>query len=120
VHSKGKDVTEEQADDIYQRELRKISRKFTHMRYHSFLVYFSMLKRLGWVEATSETEASAIQENYSKAPNRAYYRLTQAGREADESLWSNPQFALYPENGRARQSKGTGWPYRKAGKPSAA
>ena len=111
---KGKDVTEEQAEDIYQRELRKISRKFSHMRYHSFLVYFGMLKRLGWVESTSETEASAIQDNYPKAPDRAYYRLTRAGREADESLWANPQFALYPENGRSHLSKQTGWPHRKA------
>lgn len=36
----GADVTEEQAEDIYQRELKRTSRKFTHMRYHSFLIYF--------------------------------------------------------------------------------
>ena len=48
----GADVTEEQADEIYQREMKKVSRKFTHMRYHSFLRYFSVLKRLGWVEIT--------------------------------------------------------------------
>src|SRR5512135_3299277 len=33
---RGADVTEEQADRIYQRELKRVSRKFTHMRYHSF------------------------------------------------------------------------------------
>ena len=43
----GKEVTEEQAASIYERELKKISRKFTHMRYHSFVMYFSVLKRLG-------------------------------------------------------------------------
>jgi len=43
----GADVTEEQADRIYERELKRISRKFTHMRYHSFLMYFGVLKRLG-------------------------------------------------------------------------
>jgi len=48
----GVDVTEEQADRIYERELKRVSRKFTHMRYHSFLMYFGVLKRLGWVEAT--------------------------------------------------------------------
>jgi len=48
----GVDVTEEKAETIYQRELKRISRKFTHMRYHSFLVYFGVLKRLGWVEVT--------------------------------------------------------------------
>ena len=51
----GADVTEEQAEKIYQRELRKVSRKFTHMRYHSFLMYFGVLKRLGWVETTEST-----------------------------------------------------------------
>jgi hypothetical protein len=67
---KGADVTEEEADKIYQRELKRISRKFTHMRYHSFLMYFGVLKRLGWVEATSRTEASATQDNYPSAPER--------------------------------------------------
>ena len=55
----GKDVTEEQAVNIYERELKRISRKFTHMRYHSFLMYFSVLKRLGWVEITGQTETSS-------------------------------------------------------------
>ena len=50
---KGADVTEEDAERIYQRESRKVSRKFTHMRYHSFLMYFGVLKRLGWVEVTN-------------------------------------------------------------------
>ena len=49
----GADVTEEQADRIYERELKRVSRKFTHMRYHSFLMYFGVLKRLGWVEGTN-------------------------------------------------------------------
>ena len=43
----GVDVTEEMAEDIYQRELNKISHKFTRMRYHSFLKYFGTLKKLG-------------------------------------------------------------------------
>jgi len=113
----GVDVSEEQAERIHERELEKVSRKFTRMRYHSFLVYFGVLKRLGWVEATSESESSSIQDNYPEAPDRAYYRLTQAGREAGEDLWSNPQYALYPENGRSHQSKETGWPHRKVRKP---
>jgi len=113
----GTDVTEEQAEKIHERELKKVSRKFTHMRYHSFLVYFGMLKRLKWVGATSESENSSIQDNYPEAPDRTYYRLTQAGREADEDLWSNPQYALYPENGRSHQSKQTGWPHRKVRVP---
>ena len=98
-------VTEEKAEDIYQRELKRISRKFTHMRYHSFLVYFGMLKRLSWVEATSETEPSAIQDNYPPAPERVYYRLTREGIAAGEELWSNPLFTLYPGIGPSHMKR---------------
>lgn len=93
------DVTEAEAEKIYQRELKRVSRKFTHMRYHSFLMYFGVLKRLGWVESTDRTEASTIQDNYSAAPERIYYRLTKTGIDAGEKLWSNPLFILYPEIG---------------------
>jgi len=96
----GADVTEEQAERIYQRELKRLGRKFTHMRYHSFLMYFSVLKRLDWVEATGETEPSAIQSNYSEAPERVYYRITKKGMEAPDEEWANPLFTLYPEIGR--------------------
>ncbi len=92
----GADVTEEEADRIYERELKRLSRKFTHMRYHSFLMYFGVLKRLGWVEPTEETEPSTIQDNYPSAPERVYYRLTAKGKRAGGELWSNPLFTLYP------------------------
>ncbi len=95
----GVDVTEEQADRIYRRELERISIKFTRMRYHPSLVYFGVLKRLGWVERTGEVQESAVQKNYSKAPGRVYYRLTKKGMEAGDELWSNPLFALYPKFG---------------------
>ncbi len=103
----GADVTEEQAGKLYERELKRVSRKFTHMRYHSFLIYFGVLKRLGWVEATGQTEPSGIQDNYPPAPNRVYYHLTQKGKEAGDDLWSNPLFALYPEIGLNHAKKGT-------------
>ena len=102
---KGADVTEEKAEKIYQRELRRVSRKFTHMRYHSFLMYFGVLKRLGWVEITNETEPSSIQDNYPPAPQRVYYHLTPKGIEAGEELWSNPLFTLYPEIGLSHAKK---------------
>jgi len=102
---KGADVTEEQADKIYQRELRRVSRKFTHMRYHSFLMYFGVLKRLGWVKPVGQTEPSAIQDNYPPAPARVYYRLTEKGRDAGEELWSNPLFTLYPEIGPSHMKR---------------
>ncbi len=75
------------------------------MRYHSFLMYFGVLKRLGWVEPTNETEASSIQDNYPKAPGRVYYRLTKQGIEAAEESWQNPLFTLYPEIGPSHMKK---------------
>jgi len=101
----GKDVTEEQAERIYERELKRISRKFTHMRYHSFLVYFGVLKRLGWVEVTGQTEPSAIQDNYPEAPDRIYYRLTDKGIQSGNESWSNPLFTLYPEIGSSHMKR---------------
>ena len=71
------------------------------MRYHSFLVCFGVLKRLGWVEPTAATEPSAVQGNYPPAPERVYYRLTREGRDADTEAWANPLFALYPDVGRS-------------------
>jgi len=94
-----------QADRIYERELKRVSRKFTHMRYHSFLMYFGVLKRLGWVETTSETEPSAMQDNYPPAPQRTYYRLTKKGIEAGDEFWSNPLFTLYPDIGPSHMKK---------------
>ncbi|MFC1930681.1 hypothetical protein ACFLXJ_00505 [Chloroflexota bacterium] len=101
----GKDVTEEQSVAISEREMKRISRKFTHMRYHSFLMYFGVLKRLGWVELAGQTEPSAIQENYSPAPERTYYRLTKKGVDAGNEPWSNPLFTLYPEIGPSHMKK---------------
>jgi hypothetical protein len=101
----GADVTEEEAERIYERELKRISRKFTHMRYHSFLMYFGVLKRLGWVETTEETQPSAIQDNYPPAPSRTYFRLTKKGIEAGEENWSNPLFTLYPEIGPSHMKR---------------
>lgn len=105
---RGIEVTLERADEIYQVELKKIPHKYTRMRYHSFLVYFGMLKRLGWVEETGEVEASAFQENYPTGPSRKYYRLTAAGREATLAEWSNPLFTLYPEVARKYEAKSQG------------
>ncbi len=99
------DVTEELAEKIYQRELKRVSRKFTHMRYHSFLMYFGVLKRLGWVEETGDTEASSIQDNYPPVPSRTYYRLTEVGKQAGDETWSNPLFTLYPEIGPSHMKK---------------
>ena len=69
-------------------------------RYHSFVTYFSMLQKLGWVEPTGEEEKSEFQEHYSAGQPRRYFRLTAAGKAAGEVAWSNPHAFLYrPELG---------------------
>jgi hypothetical protein len=68
-------------------------------------MYFGVLKRLGWVEVTEETQPSAIQDNYPQAPSRTYYRLTKKGINTGDDLWSNPLFTLYPEIGPSHMKK---------------
>lgn len=75
--------------------LSRMPYKAQGCRYHSFVVYFSTLQRLGWVEATGQEEPSAFQDNYPPGPPRRYFRLTKAGKEASDKAWSNPQLALY-------------------------
>ena len=96
MEKRGAKVTPEEAEEIYEAELVKVPHKYTRMRYHSFLVYFGMLKRLGWVEVTGETERSALQDNFPPGPARTYYRLTDKGKTAALVDWSNPLFTLYP------------------------
>ncbi|MDO8634907.1 MAG: hypothetical protein Q7R34_01495 [Dehalococcoidia bacterium] len=78
------------------------------MRYHSFLIYFGMLKRLGWVEVTmvlspedqkiALTEPSMLQlRNLPEASSRVYYRITPRGMAATEDQVRNPLMALYPK-----------------------
>lgn len=76
--------------------LRRIPYKLHKARYHSFQRYFHWLKQLGWVEFTGWEEPSALQETYSDAPPRKYYRLTRKGIEAPDYEWSRPQLVLYP------------------------
>ena len=83
----------------------RIPMKLTRMRYHSFLVYFGMLKRLGWVEETDKTEPSAIQDNYPPGPPRRYYRLTAAGRAATPLELSDPLNLLYHYPRKVRSAK---------------
>lgn len=64
-------------------------------RLHSFVVYFSMLQKLGWVEATGREEHSSFQDNYPEGQPRKYFRITNKGRKARISDWANPHKALY-------------------------
>jgi len=97
-------LTVEEAERRTAWYMERIPMKFTRMRYHSFLVYFGVLKRLGWVEDTDKTEASAIQDNYPPAPPRRYYRLTATGEAATQVALSDPIRTLYPEYDRKTRS----------------
>lgn len=88
-------MTAEEEGKFYIRTLMQIPYKFTSIRSHSFARYFGMLTQLEWVEPTGVEEVSAFQENYPKAEPRRYFRLTDRGRAAPDTDWSNPLRTLY-------------------------
>jgi len=88
-------IDPERIEILTEKYLARMPYKSTSCRYHSFVVYFSNLVRLRWVEFTYREEPSAFQENYPPGPPRRYYRLTEAGREAGDADWANPHLALY-------------------------
>jgi len=88
-------ISPDNIEDLTRKYLARMPYKASGCRYHSFVVYFSTLRRLEWVELTGVEEPSAFQSNYPPGPPRKYYRLTQAGREAGDAFWSNPHSTLY-------------------------
>ena len=87
----------EEAEERTQYYMERIPYKLTKCRFHSFVVYFSNLQRLGWVEPTGKEEPSQFQEHYPPGPPRRYFRLTTEGKQAADAAWSNPLFTLYGE-----------------------
>ena len=88
-------INPEKIEKMTERYLAHMPYKASGCRFHSFVVYFSNLQRLGWVEFTGREEPSAFQNHYPPGPSRKYYCLTKAGREANETAWANPHRALY-------------------------
>ena len=88
-------INPDNIEKLTKRYLARMPYKAQGCRYHSFVVYFSNLVRLGWVEATGREEPSQFQDNYPKGQPRKYYRLTKAGRKASATAWANPNIALY-------------------------
>jgi len=88
-------VNPENIEEVAQRFLARMPYKAQGCRYHSFVVYFSNLRRLGWVEPSGKVEPSAFQSNYPPGQPRKYFRLTAAGKAAPDSAWANPLSALY-------------------------
>jgi len=88
-------ISPDNIDRLAERYQARMPYKAQGCRYHSFVVYFSNLRRLGWVEPTGLIETSAFQEHYPYGQPRRYYRLTPAGLSAGEGAWINPYLALY-------------------------
>jgi len=88
-------ISPERIEELTERYLAHTPYKVNSCRYHSFVVYFSNLQRLGWVEFTGEEKPSAFQDHYPKGQPRRYFRLTAAGCLAGDAAWSNPLSALY-------------------------
>jgi len=88
-------INPENIEKLAEKYLARMPYKAQGCRFHSFIVYFSNIQRLGWVEFTGREEASAFQDHYPPGPARRYYRLTKAGRETGDAAWANPLRALY-------------------------
>jgi hypothetical protein len=88
-------INPDNIEKLAERYLSRMPYKANGCRFHSFIVYFSNIQRLGWVEFTGREEPSAFQEHYPPGPPRKFFRLTKAGREASDAAWSNPHLALY-------------------------
>ena len=91
-------INPENIEELAERYLARMPYKAQGCRYHSFVVYFSNLQRLGWVEVTGITKASSFQDHYPPGQPRKYFRLTKAGRDANDDAWANPLRALYTSN----------------------
>ncbi len=87
-------ISPENIQALSDRYAHRMPYKSHGCRYHSFVVYFSMLQKLGWVEATGQEEPSSFQTNYSQGQPRKYFRLTAKGLAVPPELWANPQRAL--------------------------
>ena len=90
-------IDPENIERLIKKHLALIPYKSTSCRYHSFVVYFSNLQRLGWVEFTGREEPSTLQDYYDQGQPRRYFRLTNAAKAAPEAAWANPLLALHSE-----------------------
>ncbi|MBA7564527.1 hypothetical protein ES708_06190 [subsurface metagenome] len=95
AHKEKRTISLDNIEALTSKYLSRMPYKANGCRYHSFVVYFSNLQRLRWVEPTGQEEPSTFQEHYSPGPPRKYFRLTKAGKKANDSAWANPHRALY-------------------------
>jgi len=88
-------IDPENIQRLAERYLARMPYKAQGCRFHSFVVYFSNLQRLDWVEETGREEPSAFQDHYPPGPPRRYFRLTEKGKSTPDQLWADPRKALY-------------------------
>jgi hypothetical protein len=88
-------ISPDNIDRLTARYLARLPYKANGCRYHSFVVYFSNLQRLGWVEPTGREMRSNFQDHYLLGQPRKYFRLTTKGKEASDTDWADPRRALY-------------------------
>jgi len=91
-------INPENIESLAVKYLDRMPYKAQGCRYHSFIVYFSTIQRLGWVEATGQEEPSSFQEHYPPGQPRKYFRLAKAGKKANDAAWANPHRFLYGED----------------------
>jgi hypothetical protein len=93
-------ISPDEIDQLTEKYLARLPYKTHACRLHSFVVYFSNLQRLNWVEFTGREEPSSFQDHYPDGQPRKYFRLTDYGRSASDHDWANPLATLYGPRGR--------------------
>jgi hypothetical protein len=88
-------IDPDKIDELTGKIITRMPYKAHGCRFHSFIVYFSNIQRLFWVEPSGHEEPSEFQAHYPAGQPRKYFRLTKGGLEAGEDAWRNPLRALY-------------------------
>ena len=88
-------INPDNIERLAQRLLARMPYKAQGCRYHSFVVYFSNLQRLAWVELTGKETLSSFQNHYPPGQPQKYFRLTKLGEEVGDADWANPHRVLY-------------------------
>ena len=94
----GRAIDPYKINKLIEKHLAMLPFKTNGCRYHSFVSYFGNIQRLGWVEPSGREESSSLQDSYFDAPSRKFFRLTEAGLNASDAEWANPQKSLYINN----------------------
>lgn len=68
-----------------EKYLARMPYEFRGCRFHSFIVYFSNLQRLGWGEPTDREEPTSFQDHHPPGPPHRCFRLTEAGKVAPDT-----------------------------------